>query len=84
MPKRPRRSRDPVQAAHEVYMEIIGEAPRVVPPATDNSPAAVAKREGASVGGHRRAGKLTVERRKEIAQTAAAARWGKPKKLVRD
>ena len=28
MPKRPRRSRDPVQAAHQVYLEIIGEAPR--------------------------------------------------------
>jgi hypothetical protein len=48
MPKRPCRSRDPVQA---VYLEIIGEAPRQVPPVPDDSPAAVAKRKGASQGG---------------------------------
>jgi hypothetical protein len=41
MPKRPRRSRDPVQAAHQVYLEIIGEAP--APEAErEKNPAAVA------------------------------------------
>ncbi len=76
MPKRPRRSNDPVQAAHQVYMEIIGEAPRQVPPTPDDSPAAVAKRQGASQGGAKRAKGLTPERRREIAQKAAKARWG--------
>jgi hypothetical protein len=75
MPKRPRRSRDPVQSAHQVYLEIIGEAPRQVPPIPDDSPAAVAKRKGASQGGAKRAQGLTPERRREIAQKAAAARW---------
>jgi hypothetical protein len=75
MPKRPRRSRDPVQAAHQVYLEIIGEAPRQVPPTPDDSPVAVAKRKGASQGGEKRAKGLTPERRREIAKKAAAARW---------
>ena len=75
MPKRPLRSRDPVQAAHQAYLEIIGEAPRQVPPTPDDSPAAVAKRKGASHGGEKRAQGLTPERRREIARKAAAARW---------
>jgi hypothetical protein len=74
---RPKRSRDPVQAAHQVYLEIIGEAPRQVPQEPDPSPAAVAKRKGAAQGGKKRASKLTPERRKEIAQKAAAKRWSK-------
>lgn len=79
MPNRPKRSRDPVQAAHQVYLEIIGEAPRQPPPAPpDDSPAAVARRKGAATGGERRASKLTPERRREIAQKAAAKRWKKP------
>jgi hypothetical protein len=79
MTKRPCRSRDPVQAAHQVYLEIIGEAPRQVPPASNDSPAAVAKRQGASQGGTKRAQGLTPERRREIAQRAARARWGAKK-----
>ena len=77
MPKRPHRSRDPVQAAHQVYLEIIGEAPRQVPPIPDASPAAVARRKGAADGGEKRAAGLTPERRSEIAKKAAAARWKK-------
>jgi hypothetical protein len=77
MPKRPRRSRDPVQAAHQVYLEIIGEAPRQVPPVLDDSPAAVAKRKGASQGGKARASKLPPEARSEAARRAAKARWAK-------
>jgi hypothetical protein len=76
MPKHPRRSRDPVQAAHQVYLEIIGEAPRQVPQPQDDSPAAVAKRKGAGQGGEKRAAGLTPERRSAIAKKAAAARWG--------
>jgi hypothetical protein len=56
MPSRPKRSRDPVQAAHQAYLEIIGEAPRQTPPVPDDSPAAVAKRKGAAKGGKQRAG----------------------------
>jgi hypothetical protein len=77
VPKQPRRSRDPVQAANQLYREIIGEAPRQVPPTPDDSPAAVAKRKGASQGGEKRAQGLTPERRREIAKRAAAARWKK-------
>lgn len=77
MPKRPRRSRDPVQAAHQVYLEIIGEAPRQVPPVPDDSPAAVAKRKGAAQGGKQRAAKLTPEERSAVAKKAAQARWAK-------
>jgi hypothetical protein len=74
-PRRPKRSRDPVQAAHQVFLEIIGEAPRQVPPIPDDSPAAVAKRKGAAKGGRKRASGLTPERRREIAKGAARARW---------
>jgi hypothetical protein len=75
MPKRPRRSRDPVQAANQLYR---GEAPGQVPPTPDDSPAAVAKRKGASQGGEKRAKGLTPERRRETAQSAAKKRWNKP------
>ena len=72
MPSRPKRSNDPVQAAHQVYLEIIGEAPRQV---LDNSPATVAKRKGGVKGGKKRASNLTPELRREIAKKAAAVRW---------
>lgn len=75
MANRPKRSRDPVQAAFQVYQEIIGEAPRQAPEAPDSSPAAVAKRKGAAQGGKKRAQKLTPEQRQEIAKKAAQARW---------
>lgn len=77
MPNRPKRSRDPVQAAHQVYLEIIGEAPRQLPQEVDLSPAAVAKRKGAVQGGEKRATALTPERRQEIAVNAAKVRWKK-------
>ena len=77
MPKRPHRSRDPVQAAHQVYLEIIGEAPHQVPQVPDDSPAAVAKRKGAVKGGKGRAAKLTPKERSEAASKAALTRWRK-------
>ena len=76
MPMHPKRPRDPFQLAHQVFQEASGEAPRQALP--ENTPAAVAKRKGAATGGKRRADKLTPERRREIAQKAAAKRWGKP------
>lgn len=78
-PKQPKRSRDPVQAAFQVYQEIIGKTP-TTPAITgpDQSPVAVAKRKGAATGGEKRANKLIPQRRKEIAQAAARKRWDKP------
>lgn len=73
MPKHPKRSADPVKAAHQLYLEIIGEAPQQAMP--ENTPAAVAVRRGAAKGGKKRASKLTPERRQEIARKAAKARW---------
>ena len=76
---RPKRSNDPVQAAHQVYLEIIGEAPRQPDPAEpEDTPAAIAVRRGAAEGGKKRAAKLTPEQRREIAQKAAKKRWEKP------
>ncbi len=72
---RPKRSNDPVKAAHELFLEIIGEAPQQ--PIPENTPAAVAVRRGAAEGGQKRAAKLTPERRREIAKVAAQARWKK-------
>ena len=44
----------------------------------EKNPAAVALgRLGGNIGGHARAAKLTKERKIEIAQKAAAARWKK-------
>jgi hypothetical protein len=73
---RPKRSNDPVKAAHQLYLEIIGDEPPQ--PMPENTPAAVAVRRGAAEGGEKRAAKLTPERRREIARKAAAARWKKP------
>jgi hypothetical protein len=75
MPVRPKRSNDPVKAAHQLYLEIIGDEPPQSLP--ENTPAAVAVRRGAAEGGDKRAAKLTPERRREIAQKAAQKRWGK-------
>lgn len=70
---RPKRPRDPFQLAHQIFQEASGEAPPQELP--ENDPATVAKRKGASTGGEKRASKLTPERRREIAQKAAAKRW---------
>jgi hypothetical protein len=75
MAVRPKRSNDPVKAAHELFLEIIGEAsPQSLP---ENTPAAVAVRRGAAKGGEKRAAKLTPEQRHDIAQRAAKKRWAK-------
>jgi hypothetical protein len=80
VPKRPRRSRDPVQAAHQVYLEIIGEASPPPEPEREKSPAAVARgKRGGAAGGPARAARLSPQERTEIARIAAEARWKKTK-----
>jgi len=73
---RPKRPRDPFQLAYQVFQEASGEAPPQALP--ENDPATVAQRKGAAKGGKKRASTLTPERRREIAQKAAAKRWAKP------
>jgi hypothetical protein len=75
MPNRPRRSRDPVQAAHQVYMEIIGEAPAPEPEREKNPAAVALGKLGASKGGKARAAKLSAEERSSIARRAAMTRY---------
>lgn len=77
MTKRPKRSRDPVQAAHQVYLEIIGEAPQPAPEQEKEAATVKRARRAGSVGGPARAAKLTPEERSEIARIAAQARWKK-------
>ena len=73
MPKRS--SKDENQLAKSVVDEIIAETEA---PPHEKDPAAVSLgRKGGLKGGKARAAKLTPERRKQIAQKAAAARWDK-------
>lgn len=81
-PKRPNRPRDVNQLAHAVFLESIGEKPKVLPENETPSDPAKAEaikrsRKGGIKGGPLRAAKLSEERRKEIAQKAARARWAK-------
>ncbi|MGH2371471.1 MAG: hypothetical protein ACRDI2_25140, partial [Chloroflexota bacterium] len=70
------RGRDLNQLAASIVGQATGETP---PPADDGrDPAAVSLgRKGGLKGGPARKAKLTPERRREIAQAAAAKRWGK-------
>jgi hypothetical protein len=75
--------RDVVQNALRVVEEAIG-APLVMPKPVQfpkrKNPAAVALGKlGGRKGGRARAAKLSAERKKEIAQQAAKARWAKVK-----
>ena len=77
MPKRSskRESKDVNEIAFRVVSETTGTD---TPEPHEKNPAAVALgRLGGKVGGKARAEKLTPERRKEIAQEAAKARWTK-------
>src|SRR5437870_632219 len=90
-PKRPKRPRDPVQLAHEVFQEAIGEKPKAYDPPllsqaepTPVKPidpirqaAAELGRRGGLKGGPARAKKLSSEERSEAAKQAAQARWAK-------
>ena len=71
MPKRS--SKDLNQTAFNIVQQSTGQ----VPPAPVKNPAAVALgRLGGLKGGKARAAAMTPKKRKEIAQKAAAARWG--------
>jgi hypothetical protein len=84
MPTRPSKKRrnqlDPVELAHKIVDQAVGDAPKEAPPNPDEgkNPAAVALGKlGGSKGGKARAAKLSAEERKKIAKKAAAKRWGK-------
>jgi hypothetical protein len=64
------------QVAFSIVQQATGQAPKEKPP--EKNPAAVTLgRLGGLKGGAARAKALTADKRKEIAQKAAAKRWGK-------
>ncbi|MFY9681532.1 MAG: hypothetical protein WCC05_04790 [Candidatus Sulfotelmatobacter sp.] len=71
MSKRPR---DPVQLAKQVFDIAIGEAEDTV---SESKRHPSKRRAGGLKGGKARAKRLTPEERRQIAQTAAKARWQK-------
>lgn len=72
-----KRPRDPNQLAKLMVDLATGEA-EDTPTTSDKDPAAVLLgSKGGKKGGKARAVKLSAERRREIAQKAAAARWKK-------
>ena len=78
MPKVPKRPRDTNQLAKAIVDLSTGNAAE--PDAPDNKdPAAVARgRLGGLKGGAARAKSLSPRKRRQIAKTAASARWTKP------
>jgi hypothetical protein len=75
--KKQKMPRDPMQRAKMVIDLATGEV-EPEPEQPDKDQAAVELgRQGGLIGGKRRAAKLSPERRREIAQKAAAARWSK-------
>jgi len=72
MAKRPR---DPIQLAHQVFLESIGERPKMEPPVQKpKDPAAVSL---GRKGGIARAAALPPKKRSQIAAKGAKARWKK-------
>jgi len=65
------RSRDPIQLAHEVFLESIGESPKTEAPKAKD-PAAVSLGQR---GGMARAAALSPKKRTAIAAKGAKARW---------
>jgi hypothetical protein len=76
MPTRPKRPRDLSQLAKLIVDMTTGDRPNDSPKGPE-SPATAGKRKGGVKGGKRRAKMLTADQRREIAQTAARARWKK-------
>jgi hypothetical protein len=68
-----KRPRDPIQLAHQVFLESIGESAKTQPPAKKD-PAAVALGRR---GGIARAAALPAKKRTQIAAKGAKARWNK-------
>jgi hypothetical protein len=82
-PKGERRPDDPAQAAILAVRIALGEAAEELgaAPSTAKNPAAVTLGSlGGRKGGKARAAALSKERRREIAQRAAKARWGDDRK----
>ena len=76
--KRPSRPRDPNQLAKLITEIATGEQmSRLVTDDGRDLAAVMMGRRGGLKGGRARAESLSAERRSEIAQRAAAARWGK-------
>ncbi len=76
MAKDPKRPRDPNQLAHVVVQIATGKVEEAPPDDAGKNPAAVELgRLGGRKGGKARAEAMTPERRREIAQVAAAKRW---------
>jgi hypothetical protein len=82
MGKPKHKSRDVNETAFRTIQIATGQIPNdsVPEPPRQKNPAAVALGMlGASKGGKARAAKLSAKKRRQIAQKAAVARWGKPK-----
>ena len=79
--KKKKRPRDLNKLAASIVQDATANEPTTEPPTDDGkNPHAVALgRLGGQKGGKARAKKLTAERRKEIAQKAAQARWSSQK-----
>lgn len=77
--KKPNKLRpDAAETAYRVMLEATGQAPKTLPPRerTEKNPEAVSRgAKGGKKGGKTRAGRLSAERRREIARKAAATRW---------
>jgi len=69
-----KRPRDPVQLAKQVFDIAIGEAEDTV---SESKRHPSKRRAGGLKGGRARAKRLTPEERRQIASTAARARWKK-------
>ena len=89
MPKRSSKSRptDPNELAAHIVKEATSEdneredQPMIEPPRKKNRAAVTLGRKGGKKGGPARAKKLSPERRREIAQKAAQARWAKRRQI---
>jgi hypothetical protein len=68
---KPKRPRDANQLASLIVGIATGEKTETLPASKDESAAALGRK-----GGAKRAQSMTPERRREIAQKAAAKRWG--------
>jgi hypothetical protein len=75
-PMTPKRPRDPNQLAKSIIDIATGEKPDRDPTPEERGKSAVAVTSG-SRGGKQRAANLSADRRREIAEKAAKARWRK-------
>lgn len=69
--------RDPNQRAYETMRIALGEADEPAPPPAKDPERVERGKRGGAKGGKLRAERLSPERRSEIAQNAARARWAK-------